>query len=99
MQTPTLSIVVEREEKIRRFVPRDYWEVRADFIAAAGMYEGRWFDTEIQEATKTDPETRADRACGARRPRESIVAACRGKPGTVTEESKPATQMSPRCST
>ncbi|HEX7646559.1 MAG TPA: DNA topoisomerase III, partial [Noviherbaspirillum sp.] len=26
---------------------------------------------------------------------ESIVAACRGKPGTVTEESKPATQLSP----
>lgn len=39
VQTPTLSIVVEREEKIRRFVPRDYWEVRAEFIAAKGMYD------------------------------------------------------------
>src|SRR5690606_37021830 len=29
VQTPTLTIVVEREEKIRRFVPRDYFEVHA----------------------------------------------------------------------
>src|SRR3954469_6971929 len=31
VQTPTLSIVVEREEKIRAFVSRDYWEVHASF--------------------------------------------------------------------
>ena len=36
VQTPTLSIVVEREEKIKRFVPRDYWEVRAEFVCAGG---------------------------------------------------------------
>src|ERR1700712_2411844 len=43
VQTPTLSIVVEREEKIRRFVSRDYWEVKAEFLCAAGFYEGRWY--------------------------------------------------------
>ena len=36
VQTPTLTIVAEREEKIRKFEPRDYWEVRATFVAAAG---------------------------------------------------------------
>jgi DNA topoisomerase III len=36
VQTPTLAIVVEREEKIRKFVPRDYWEVIGTFQAAAG---------------------------------------------------------------
>jgi DNA topoisomerase-3 len=36
VQTPTLAIVFEREEKIRRFEPRNYWEVRATFVAAAG---------------------------------------------------------------
>ena len=36
VQTPTLSIVVEREEKIRKHVARDYWEVRGTFGAAAG---------------------------------------------------------------
>jgi DNA topoisomerase-3 len=33
VQTPTLSIVVEREEKIRKHVSRDYWEVQASFDA------------------------------------------------------------------
>ena len=44
VQTPTLSIVVEREEKIRKHVARDYWEIKASFGAAAGTYEGKWFD-------------------------------------------------------
>src|SRR4029079_4846759 len=35
VQTPTLAILVEREEKIRGFVPRDYWEVIGTFRAAA----------------------------------------------------------------
>ena len=44
VQTPTLMIVVDREQKIRKFVPRDYWEIRATFGAKVGDYEGRWFD-------------------------------------------------------
>lgn len=93
VQTPTLSIVVEREEKIRKFVPRDYWEVRADFICAAGVYEGRWLDMQHKK-DETDPEKKPERLW-SRAAAESIVAACRGKPGTVTEESKPTTQMAP----
>ncbi|MFV8667414.1 DNA topoisomerase III [Ralstonia pseudosolanacearum] len=93
VQTPTLSIVVEREEKIKRFVPRDYWEVRAEFIAAAGLYEGRWFDPKFKKS-EFDPEQRESRLWSEAEAL-SIVAACRDKPGTVTEESKPSTQMSP----
>jgi DNA topoisomerase-3 len=44
VQTPTLSIVVEREEKIRKHVSRDYWEIKATFAAQAGEYDGKWFD-------------------------------------------------------
>lgn len=93
VQTPTLSIVVEREEKIKKFVPRDYWEVRAEFVCAAGIYEGRWLDTKFKK-DETDPEKRAERLW-SKAAAESIVAACRGKIGNVTEESKPATQMAP----
>lgn len=93
VQTPTLSIVVEREEKIKNFVPRDYWEVRAEFVCAAGIYEGRWLDTKFKK-DETDPEKKAERLW-SKAAAESIVAACRGKPGTVTEESKPTTQLSP----
>lgn len=93
VQTPTLSIVVEREEKIRRFVPRDYWEVHAEFVCAGGFYEGRWFDPKFRK-DDTDPEKRDSRLWSLPAA-ETIVAACRGQEGVVTEESKPATQFSP----
>ncbi|RXZ36421.1 DNA topoisomerase III [Oxalobacteraceae bacterium CAVE-383] len=93
VQTPTLSIVVDREEKIKKFVPRDFWEVRADFVCAAGVYEGRWLDR-AHKKDETDPEKRAERLW-SKAAAESIVAACRGKQGNVTEESKPTTSMAP----
>ncbi len=93
VQTPTLSIVVEREEKIKKFVPRDYWEVRAEFICAAGIYEGRWLDDKFKK-DEHDPEKKAERLW-SKAAADSIVAACRGKMGTVREESKPTTSISP----
>ena len=93
VQTPTLSIVVEREEKIKQFVPRDFWEVKAEFVCAAGVYEGRWLDTRFS-ADPGDPEKKAERLW-SKAAAESIVAACRGKPGNVSEESKPSTSMAP----
>ena len=93
VQTPTLSIVVEREEKIKKFVARDFWEVRAEFVCAAGIYEGRWMDQQFKK-DEHDPEKKAERLW-SKLAAESIVAACRGRQGNVTEESKPATQMAP----
>ncbi|MBI3044113.1 MAG: DNA topoisomerase III [Betaproteobacteria bacterium] len=92
VQTPTLAILVEREERIRAFKARDYWEVHAKFGAKAGEYSGRWFDPGFKK--NDDAERRAERVWGAAEA-ESVVAACRGKPGTVNEETKPATQISP----
>jgi DNA topoisomerase-3 len=92
VQTPTLAILVEREEKIRAFQPRDYWEVHARFGAKAGEYEGRWFDPGFKK--DEDPERKAERVWTARRA-EAVVAACAGKPGIATEETKPSTQASP----
>jgi DNA topoisomerase-3 len=92
VQTPTLSIVVEREEKIRRHVPRPYWEVKAAFVAAAGSYEGKWFDPKFKKGD--DPDARADRLWDAKTA-EAIKAACLGQAATVVDEAKPSTQASP----
>jgi DNA topoisomerase-3 len=92
VQTPTLSIVVEREEKIRRHVPRDYWEVKATFVAAAGSYEGKWFDPKFKKGE--DPDARADRLWDAKTA-EAIKAACLGHSAGVVDEAKPSTQASP----
>lgn len=92
VQTPTLSLVVEREEKIRKFVSRDYWEIHASFDAEAGAYPGKWFDPKWKKGE--DPELKADRVW-SQREAQAIADAVRGKPATVTEESKPTTQASP----
>ncbi len=93
VQTPTLSIVVEREEKIRKHVPRDYWEVRATFDATAGQYEGKWFDPAWKK-NPDDPEARADRLWNAA-DAEAIAKAAVGQPASVSEEAKPSNQSSP----
>ena len=93
VQTPTLAILVEREEKIRAFKPRDYWEVLARFRAAGGEYEGKWFDEKFRKA-EDDPDARPERLWEEAKA-HAIVAACLGQPGTVSEESKPSTQSPP----
>ncbi|WP_412478440.1 DNA topoisomerase III [Azonexus sp. IMCC34839] len=93
VQTPTLAIVVEREKKIREFKPRDYWEVEASFLTRQGEYTGKWFD-EGFKGKEDDEHARADRLWEEKRA-EAIRAATLGKLGTVTEESKPETRLSP----
>ncbi len=93
VQTPTLAIVVEREKKIREFKPRDYWEVEASFLTRHGEYTGKWFD-EAFKGKEDDEHARADRLWEEKRA-EVIRAATLGKLGTVTEESKPETRLSP----
>ncbi|OGA98752.1 MAG: DNA topoisomerase III, partial [Burkholderiales bacterium RIFCSPHIGHO2_12_FULL_61_11] len=97
VQTPTLSVVVEREEKIRKFVSRNYWEIHASFRAEAGDYPAKWFDPKWKKSTanadhaEPDAELRADRLWSEREA-QAIADAVRGQTATVTEESKPTTQ-------
>jgi DNA topoisomerase III len=95
VQTPTLSIVVEREEQIRAHRSRDYWEIHASFLAEAGEYPGKWFDPAFKKPTgdDADADQRADRIWNHREAL-AIVEAVRGKAASVTEESKPTTQAS-----
>jgi DNA topoisomerase-3 len=94
VQTPTLSIMVEREEQIRRHVSRDYWEVRATFAVAAGEYEGKWFDPAWKK-NPDDAELRSDRLWNEA-DALAIAAAVQGRPAAVTEEAKPSSQAPPQ---
>jgi DNA topoisomerase-3 len=93
VQTPTLAILAVREEKIRAFQPRPYFEVFGDFGVAAGVYRGRWFDEKYKKGA--DEDAKAERLW-ERATAEAIVAKCTGKPGVITEEKKPTTQISPQ---
>ncbi len=93
VQTPTLSVVVEREEQIRKFISRDYWEIHAMFAAQAGAYPAKWFDTRWKKDAD-DAEKKADRLWN-QQDAEAIANAVRGQSASVTSESKPSTQASP----
>jgi len=92
VQTPTLAILAEREDKIHHFKPRAYFEVFADFEVKAGQYRGRWFR---EDFTKDgDEEARAERIWDGATAKE-IKSRCLGKTGVATEERKPTTQAPP----
>src|ERR1041385_9044809 len=95
VQTPTLAILVEREQKIKKFVPRDFWEIIGTFDAAAGQYTGRWFDEKFAKSDKEGDEQLRPERVWEKEKAEALRDKCLGKPGIVTEESKPSTSLSP----
>src|SRR5205809_4218871 len=92
VQTPTLAILAEREDKIHVFKPRAYFEVFADFEVEAGTYRGRWFREDFTK--NSDEDARAERIWERARADE-IKGRCLGKIGIATEERKPTTQAPP----
>jgi DNA topoisomerase-3 len=93
VQTPTLAILVEREEKIKKFLPQKYWEVHATFEAATGQYTGRWFDEKFNK-NAANQELKPERLWEQSKA-ETIRGKCLGKPGIVSEESKPSKEICP----
>ena len=93
VQTPTLAILVEREEKIKKFVSRDYWEVHGTFAAKAGNIPAAGSMRSLS-ARRTDEHLRPERLWDRARA-QALHDQCLGKPGIVTEESKPTTSLSP----
>ena len=93
VQTPTLALMVDREDRIRKFKPRAYWEVEGLFVCAAGDYRGKWFD-EKHKGKDHDEHARADRLWDDARA-VALQQKCAGKDGEVSEETKPSTQLSP----
>ena len=40
VQTPTLSLVIDREQEIREFIPRSFYKISAEFSLSEGNYIG-----------------------------------------------------------
>jgi len=96
VQTPTLAIVVHLENRIRTFVPSDYWEVHATFAASAGTYVGRWVSQSAEASEGEDPDAAGARIFD-RAQALAIVEKCRGvAPSSVTDESKASTSHAPK---
>ncbi|MDR1708817.1 MAG: DNA topoisomerase III [Candidatus Accumulibacter sp.] len=95
VQTPTLALIVDREDKIRKFEPRPYWELEAVFACRDGEYRGRWFAEKFSKSkSEEDEHLRPERIWEEKRA-AAIRDKCLGRLGAVSEESKPSTQLSP----
>ncbi len=91
VQTPTLAIVVRRENEIKNFKTQPYWEVEAEFSLDDATYTGRWFDPNFSRDAKK-PELKAERIFDCKKA-DAICARVQGKSGTVTETSKRTTSL------
>ena len=94
VQTPTLSILAQREAEIQAFIPQAYWEVAAEFQVQLGKYPSTWFN-EAWKKDEANPHSKGERIWNAK-DAEEIKARCLGKTGTVSEETKPQSQISPQ---
>ncbi len=71
VQTPTLALLVRRENEIRKFVPKEYYTIEADlgglFVTWTGENGGSTFSREKAEAVKDDIKGKEFRLTSMRR--------------------------------
>ncbi|WP_416150571.1 DNA topoisomerase 3 [Salipaludibacillus sp. HK11] len=72
VQTPTLALIVKREEEIEKFKSEAFWEVKATFLIDEERYEGTWHK---------EGESRLDKVEVANK----IAAFCDGKPAKIVD--------------
>ena len=85
VQTPTLAIVCEREEEIKNFQPRTYWNVIANFSIANGDYQGVYQKPDFKKGD--DEHDRVDRLWEEAKA-FSIKAALERSPLAIVSEEK-----------
>ena len=86
VQTPTLAIIVKREEERNRFVPQKFWTIEASFDNAGAGYQGKWFTVD-----KENGKDRIKQIFDEAKANE-ILAKCKGKAGTIEETTAPSQQ-------
>lgn len=80
VQTPTLAMIVQREDEIRKFIPKDYWTIEARLNGFAVQWQDKQSgQTRIFDKAKAD----------------GIVSRAAGKTGNVIEISKEAKKELP----
>ncbi len=94
VQTPTLSLIVKREQFRQSFVPVPYSNLLAEFETAGNSYTGKWIDPEFKK-DPSNTHAKADRIWEPEKA-EAIVKKCTGKPASIEETSKQSTQGAPQ---
>ena len=79
VQTPTLALIVAREEEILRFKPKEYYTLRAGFTGFHAIYQDKNKQSRFFERAQA----------------EELLKAVQGKPATVAEVRKEYRQQAP----
>ncbi len=83
VQTPTLAIIVQREEERHQFTPQKFWSIEADFDNDGSRYQGKWFTGDGKERQKQlFDEAKVN----------EILKKCKGKTGSIEESTAPSFQ-------
>ncbi len=93
VQTPTLSLLVKREQFRLAFEPRDYYTLLATFTFDSDNYTGKWINPDFTKDPKNE-HARQDRIW-QEKDAQAIADKCKAQPAIVTETSKKSTQRSP----
>ncbi|MEA9392178.1 DNA topoisomerase [Acerihabitans sp. TG2] len=92
VQTPVLTLIVDRELEIKNFVPRDFWVILGKFGVNTGDYVGKWINSR-SEVTK-DGEDEKNRFYDIKQA-EAILNKCRNEVPTRVEETSAVTRQKP----
>lgn len=94
VQTPTLSLIVKREQARINFLPRTYFNLFSTFTFDQDSYIGKWIDPKFVKDEK-DNQAKSDRIWDEKTA-DQILAQCTGKPAKVEETSKKVSERSPQ---
>lgn len=82
VQSPLLSMIVEREVAISKFVSKPFWQVYATLSINGKEYKGKWFKDDLTDLP-------------ARQLSEELAEACKNKPAEVRDVKFNRTEYKP----
>jgi DNA topoisomerase III len=94
VQTPTLTLLVKREQFRLAFEPRIFFTLEATFTFAKTSYKGKWINPEWVK-DPNDTHGRANRIWD-KETADTLVEECTAKPALVSETSKKSSQSAPQ---
>ena len=95
VQTPTLTLVYERDQKIHNFKPQDYWQIVANFQVHAGEYEGIFQRPDFKKSKPRNEHDRIDRIWDKSVAEGILKEVQAEKTAQVSEEKKRSKQAPP----
>jgi DNA topoisomerase-3 len=94
VQTPTLSLLVQREWVRKRFEEKIYFNLSSTFTYNNSSYTGKWIDPDFK-ADSEKPDFKADRIWDEKQA-QAIIEKCEKGEAEVSEQTKQSSQNSPQ---